>query len=147
LGWENATGWLACGGDNGTLKTLKLDQNDVKTKWNGAQKEPENQPNPSSVSQTLEGHSGPMVKIVWNRMFNKLTTADANGMIIVWVSYKGMWYEEMVNDRAKSQVSDLRWNKRGDKIVIAYMDGTLGYLFLISLSHDTSPLPKEIHSD
>lgn len=31
--------------------------------------------------------------------FQKLTTSDENGLIIVWMLHKGMWFEEMINNR------------------------------------------------
>ena len=36
---------------------------------------------------------------------------------------QGMWFEEMVNNREKSVVRDLRWSSDGQKICIAYEDG------------------------
>jgi len=56
--------------------------------------------------------------------YQQLTTADESGLIIVWTSYKGMWYEEMVN-AATIKVSGLHWNRDGTLIVIAYKDGTV----------------------
>ena len=72
------------------------------------------------MNQTLEGHSGLrscltywinvgiIQLITWNEQFEKLTTADENGVIIVWMLYKGLWYEEMINNRNKSRVRALR---------------------------------------
>ena len=59
----------------------------------------------------------------WNFQHRKLTTSDENGLIIVWILYKGIWYEEMINNRNKSLVVDMHWNKDGTKICIAYEDG------------------------
>jgi WD repeat-containing protein 35 len=59
----------------------------------------------------------------WNAQYKKLATADATGLIIVWVLHKGVWYEEMVNARGKSLVKDLRWRSDGEEIAIAYEDG------------------------
>lgn len=36
-----------------------------------------------------------------------------------------MWYEEMINNRNKSVVSDMRWNADGQKICIVYADGAV----------------------
>jgi len=38
----------------------------------------------------------------WNEHFKKLTTSDENGLIIVWMLHKGMWFEEMINNRNKA---------------------------------------------
>ena len=52
-----------------------------------------------SLNQTLEGHSGPVLCVTWNDAFQKLTTSDESGLIIVWMLHKGMWFEEMINNR------------------------------------------------
>ena len=41
-----------------------------------------------SIVQTLEGHSGIVKCARWNENYRKLTTADENGLIIVWMLYK-----------------------------------------------------------
>jgi len=41
-----------------------------------------------SINKTLEGHSGNVLTIVWNEKYNKLTSSDENGLIIVWTLYK-----------------------------------------------------------
>lgn len=35
----------------------------------------------------------------------------------------GAWYEEMINNRNKSVVKDMKWNADGQKICIIYEDG------------------------
>ncbi|KAF8572309.1 WD repeat-containing protein [Paragonimus westermani] len=37
--------------------------------------------------------------------------------------YKGSWYEEMINNRNKSVVSDMKWDTEGTRICIVYEDG------------------------
>ena len=59
----------------------------------------------------------------WNPRHSKLATADENGVIVIWVLYQGVWFEEMVNSRNKSAVNDLRWSPDGEKIIILYQDG------------------------
>lgn len=59
----------------------------------------------------------------WNPTHRKLTTSDGNGLIIVWVLHKGLWYEEMINNRNKSVARDMRWRSNGQEICIAYEDG------------------------
>lgn len=36
----------------------------------------------------LEGHTGQVCVAVWNEVFQKLTTSDEHGVIIVWMLYK-----------------------------------------------------------
>ena len=35
------------------------------------------------------------------------------------------WYEEMINNRNKSVVTDMRWTPNGEKIGIVYEDGAI----------------------
>lgn len=44
------------------------------------------------MNESLEGHTGEIACITWNNLFNKLTTADSNGKIVVWVNFEGMYY-------------------------------------------------------
>ncbi|KAJ1550071.1 WD repeat-containing protein 35, partial [Nowakowskiella sp. JEL0078] len=142
VSWENDNGWISCGGDDGLLKVLKLETNSVNsTSTNlprssevGSKEDGISQTTPSAVgsapsnlsmNQTLEGHSGGVLVSTWNQQHKKLTTSDQNGLIIVWILYKGIWYEEMINNRYKSVVADMQWNKDGQKICIAYEDGAV----------------------
>lgn len=36
---------------------------------------------------------------------------------------RGVWYEEMINNRGKSVVADMRWRPDGSQICIGYKDG------------------------
>ena len=78
-----------------------------------------------SMNQTLEGHSGAVVCATWNPIYRKLTTSDDTGLIIVWMVHRGHWYEEMINNRNKSVVKDMKWTSDGKKICIAYEDGAV----------------------
>lgn len=75
------------------------------------------------MNQSLKGHEGRVMVITWNEDYRKLTTADENGLIIVWSLHQGQWIEEMVNNRNKSMVTDLKWTSDGQKICIVYEDG------------------------
>lgn len=121
LGWNKEDGWIACGGDAGLVKVLKLDSlqpKDVAARGLAA-------PSNLSMNQTLEGHQSDVVCVTWNDKHQKLTTSDASGLIIVWMLYKGVWYEEMINNRNKSVVRAMKWTPDGQKICIVYEDGTL----------------------
>ena len=63
--------------------------------------------------------------MVWNEGHQKLTSSDQYGLIIVWMLYKGSWYEEMINNRNKSVVKGMAWNSDGQKICIVYEDGAV----------------------
>ncbi|EEB10935.1 WD-repeat protein, putative [Pediculus humanus corporis] len=119
LAWNKEQGYIAVGGSDGLLKILKLDSgNDNKMKGLAA-------PSNLSMNQTLEGHSGEVQVIVWNEIYQKLTTSDQYGLIIVWMLYKGSWYEEMINNRNKSVVKGMSWSSDGQKICITYEDGAV----------------------
>ena len=63
--------------------------------------------------------------IQWNDQYQKLTTSDEQGLIIVWMMHKQQWFEEMINNRNKSVVTDMRWTPNGEKIGIVYEDGAV----------------------
>ncbi|XP_060781150.1 WD repeat-containing protein 35 [Neoarius graeffei] len=120
VSWNRNQGFIACGGDEGLLKVLKLETqtDDAKLKGLAA-------PSNLSMNQTLEGHTGAVQVVTWNEQYQKLTTSDQNGLIIVWMLYKGSWYEEMINNRNKSVVRSMSWNADGEKICIVYEDGAV----------------------
>lgn len=41
-----------------------------------------------SMNLSLEGHTGQLQVAVWNEVYQKLTTSDEHGVIIVWMLYK-----------------------------------------------------------
>jgi WD repeat-containing protein 35 len=61
----------------------------------------------------------------WNDTYRKLTSSDDKGLIIVWMLHKGTWFEEMINNRNKSVVRDMKWTADGQKICIVYEDGAV----------------------
>ncbi|XP_014672746.1 PREDICTED: WD repeat-containing protein 35-like [Priapulus caudatus] len=72
-----------------------------------------------------EAEPGSVQVVRWNDQYQKLTTSDKYGLIIVWMMYKDQWFEEMINNRNKSVVRDMCWNKEGQKICIVYEDGAV----------------------
>jgi len=122
---------------SGLLKVLKLDSNTALQK-DGSPSPSSNQalsaplkprgvaaPSNLSMNQTLDGHEGSVMCVTWNSNYRKLTTSDENGLIIVWMLHKGMWFEEMINNRNKSVVRDMKWTADGQKISIIYEDGAV----------------------
>lgn len=62
-------------------------------------------------NQTLEGHLNEISSIAWNQRFGKLTTADVNGTVIVWVDGPANEFvQDMLNNRTKNRISDMKWN-------------------------------------
>lgn len=113
VGWNQERGYLAAGGDQGLLKVLKLESGKGQGGGN------------LSMNQNLQGHKGNVQVIQWNDQYQKLTTSDEAGLIIVWMMHKQHWFEEMINNRNKSVVTDMRWTPNGEKIGIVYEDGAV----------------------
>jgi len=78
-----------------------------------------------SMNQTLDGHKESVRVVTWNDAQQKLTSSDTDGVIMVWMLYKGSWYEEMTNDRKKSTVASMSWTSDGSRICIVYEDGAI----------------------
>ncbi|GAB6028434.1 WD repeat-containing protein 35 [Chamberlinius hualienensis] len=124
VAWNKSQGYLACGGENALLKVLQLDSGRTSNHAKGPQASNSN----LSMNQTLDGHAGNgSVQIVrWNESAHqKLTSADQYGLITVWMLYKGSWSEDMINNRNKSVVTDMKWSSDGQKICIVYEDGAV----------------------
>jgi WD repeat-containing protein 35 len=117
IAWNHDQGWIACGGENGLLKVLKLDNGQPNSNAKGGSN--------LSMNQTLEGHERALSVVAWNDQYRKLTSSDENGLIIVWTLHRGMWFEEMINNRNRSVVKDLGWNHDGQKVCIVYEDGAV----------------------
>eukprot|EP00771_Trimastix_marina_P000022 gnl/Trimastix_PCT/1017.p1 GENE.gnl/Trimastix_PCT/1017~~gnl/Trimastix_PCT/1017.p1 ORF type:complete len:1177 (-),score=415.03 gnl/Trimastix_PCT/1017:129-3659(-) len=107
VSWNGEQGWIACGGDNGFLKVIKLEDTGLK------------------MNQTVPGHKGSVNHLAWNENYRKLASSDDKGLIYVWIYYQGRWFEEMINNRGKSSVANLKWTSDGQKICIAYKDGSV----------------------
>lgn len=104
------------------LKVLRLEQaGGSTTQQKGTLAAPSN----LAMNQTLEGHKASIQVVVWNETQQKLTTSDQDGVIMVWMMYKGSFFEEMTNDRKKSTVKGMAWTSDGQKICIVYEDGAV----------------------
>ncbi|XP_026679019.1 WD repeat-containing protein 35, partial [Diaphorina citri] len=82
LAWHQNQGWIAVGGDDGLLKVLKLDTGKESTGQVAAANVN------LAMNQSLQGHSGKVRAIIWNEQYEKLTSSDETGLIIVWMLYK-----------------------------------------------------------
>ncbi|XP_030387357.1 WD repeat-containing protein 35 [Scaptodrosophila lebanonensis] len=120
IAWNSEDGYIAVAGTEGLLKVLKLDQ-----AANGQSKGGLAAISNLSMNQTLDGHKESVKVVTWNHVQQKLTSSDIDGVIMVWMLYKGSWYEEMTNDRKKSTVSGMCWTSDGAKICIVYEDGAI----------------------
>ena len=120
--WNTQQGWIACCGDKGLLKVLKLD-----VAGKGRDKGIAGAANlamNATLGSATDGHKESAVQVVrWNDQEKRLSTSDENGLIIVWVYQRGVWQEEMITDRKKSLVADMKWTPDGRKICIVYETG------------------------
>ncbi|KAI4490169.1 hypothetical protein M0802_010894 [Mischocyttarus mexicanus] len=122
--WNQKEGYIAVGGEDGLLKVLRVEAVMGYNIINGNSLNLTAASN-LSMNQTLEGHNGHVQVVTWNEEHQKLTSSDQNGVIIVWMMYKGSWYEEMINNRNKSAVKSMSWSQDGQKICIVYEDGAV----------------------
>ena len=83
IAWNRAEGYIACGGDDGLLRVLRLEAPVGGTAKGLAA------PSNLSMNQTLDGHTNTVQVVTWNEHYQKLTTSDQLGLIIVWSLYKG----------------------------------------------------------
>ena len=60
-----------------------------------------------------------------NHNLKFITTTFSTIVCCKTFSSTGVWYEEMINNRNKSVVRDMKWNADGQKICIIYEDGNV----------------------
>ncbi|OXU20972.1 hypothetical protein TSAR_008652 [Trichomalopsis sarcophagae] len=125
--WNQKQGYIAVGGEDGLLKVIRADSGASTTDNtnNSGKTRSMTASSNLSMNQTLEGHNGHIQVVTWNEEHQKLTSSDQNGVIIVWMLYKGSWNEEMINNRNKSVVRGMSWSSNGQKICIVYEDGAV----------------------
>lgn len=109
LAWHGSEGWIACGGEEGLLRILRLDGEEAGP---GA-----------AMNQALSGHTGLVTACRWNEAAQKVTTTDSAGLTVVWVLDSGMWVADMRNEVTGAPVADLQWSSDGVRIALASGDG------------------------
>lgn len=116
VSWSMDHNCMAVGADDGIIRIISNDASSQSLSHRGL-----------TVKQQLSGHSTSITGCTWNELHQKLTTSDASGLIIVWVSRaKEEYSEEMVNNRGKSfAVTGLDWSPDGAMIAILYEDGNM----------------------
>ena len=97
------TNYIAIGGSNGFIQIVDLDVSADTKKEKGSQ---------ISFNQSLKYHSDDISLLTWNDNYNKLTTCDKSGVIVVWKFVDNKWETEMINNREQSIVTDIKWNRQ-----------------------------------
>jgi len=113
LACNRANQCIGIGGSEGFVKVVKIDLVSNKTDNTG-------KANPLTFSQNLVQHKKKVLNLVWNDLYEKLTTSDEEGIIIVWKFENNVWSVEMVNNRELSFVTDIKWSKQGIYLCFVY---------------------------
>ena len=114
IGTNKETNYIAIGGSNGFIQIVDLDVSADTKKEKGSQ---------ISFNQSLKYHSDDISLLTWNDNYNKLTTCDKSGVIVVWKFVDNKWETEMINNREQSIVTDIKWNRQGQYLCFIYEDG------------------------
>ena len=113
---NRTSNFIGIGGSEGFVKVVKIDITKPKTDQNSN--------NLLTFSQNLVCHKKKIVVLTWNENYEKLSTADEEGIIVVWkFTDRGTWEQEMINNRELSYVTDLKWDKQGFYLCFIYNDG------------------------
>ena len=76
-----------------------------------------------NVKDQLEHHKGGVCITTWNETYNKLTTVDNKGVMIIWMNLDGKWRDEMLNESEKSLITDVKWSGDGTCVSLIISDG------------------------
>ena len=80
-------------------------------------------------------HKNSISLICWNICYNKLTTVDTEGILVVWKKKSNAFDVEMVNNREESYIRNVKWSKNGKYICFVYEDGQI-YTGLVNGSQE-----------
>ena len=73
--------------------------------------------------------------ITWNMIYDKITTVDTEGTLVVWKKKNSIFDVEMVNNREESFIKDVKWSKNGEYICFIYDDGQI-FTGLVNGDHE-----------
>ena len=112
---NSESNYIGIGGSEGFVKIVQIEL--TKKSSDGIN-------NQLAFTQNLICHKKKIVVLCWNDLYDKLTTSDEEGVIIVWkFTDKSQWETEMINNREVSNVTDLKWSKQGEYLCFIYEDG------------------------
>lgn len=118
VSWSHEYNYIAIGGEDRRIYMIKADTVASARAGQSSGKS-------YNIVQSLEGHGSMITICQWNEVFQKLTTCDNRGMIIMWSQVNNNWVEYMVNERANftCPVVSVDWSPDGHMICILYDDG------------------------
>lgn len=118
VAWSHEYNHIAIGCEDKKIHMIKAD--DITTNRTG-----HSGSKSFNIIQCLEGHSAVITICQWNEVYQKLTTCDNRGMIIMWNWCENQWVEYMMNERPDytSPVVSVDWSPDGHLICILYDDG------------------------
>ena len=118
VAWSHEYNYIAIGCEDKKIHMIKAD---VVAPGRGGQSGGKS----FSIVQCLEGHSSVITMCQWNEVYQKLTSCDNRGMIIMWNWIENQWAELMMNERPDfiSPVVSVDWSPDGHMICILYDDG------------------------
>ena len=108
IGINSKTNFFCIGDSKGFLQVINYPQIEAQTQPISRE---------DSFSQKLNcfqyisntHHHGSINLITWNICYNKLTTVDTDGSLVVWKKKNGAFETEMVNNREESFIKDVKW--------------------------------------
>ena len=68
-------------------------------------------------------------------LYDKITTVDTEGTLVVWKKKNSVFDVEMVNNREESFIKDVKWSKNGEYICFVYDDGQI-FTGLVNGDHE-----------
>lgn len=114
VAWNRVNNLIACGQTNGIITIASINYN---LDHPGLSK--------IDINLTLVEHKHPITALSWNERFNKLTSGDSAGLLIVWLEHNSKWRPTMVNEEHNSPIVSLCCSNNSEIISIIYADGRI----------------------
>ena len=128
------TNFICIGDSKGFLQVINYPQIEAQTQPISREESFSQRQNCFQYIQNTH-HHGSINLISWNINYNKLTTVDLEGTLIVWTKKNGVFDKEMVNNREESYIKDVKWSKNGEYICFIYDDGQI-FTGLVNGQHE-----------
>ena len=134
IGINQKSNFFCIGDSKGFLQVINYPQIEAQTQPSNRDESFSQKQNCFQYISNLK-HKGSINLISWNIPYNKLTTVDMEGSLVVWKKKNGIFDIEMVNNREESFLRDVKWSKDGEYICFIYDDGQI-YTGLVDGNHE-----------